>query len=115
MDASVHGFGSLLEKGEASEIREGEREEHREQMKRRQGRKGAGRGRRHDLLLLLSPAAWTRRRRGGAGAHDHLGIEQRREEEARPQALVGGRRIWEDPEVGSECGGGGGGDKCPRF
>jgi len=49
------------------------------------------------------------------GAHDPFGIEQRREEEARPQALVGGRRIWEDPEVGSECGGGGGGDKCPRF
>ena len=37
MDASVHGVGSLLEKGEAREIREVERQEHGEQMKGRQG------------------------------------------------------------------------------
>ena len=43
------------------------------------------------------------------GAHGPFGIEQRREEEARPRALVGGRWIWEDPEVGFECGGGRGG------
>ena len=73
-------------------------------MKRRQGRKGAGRGRRHDLLLLLSPAAWTCRRRGGAGAHDPLGIEQGREEEACCERIWAGgwlqRSGWVDGSRG---------------
>ena len=69
-------------------------------------------------LLMLSRVAWTGKATGrrsvltihsGSSRGGKRRLEQRREKEARPRALVGGRWIWEDPEVGFECGGGGGG------
>ena len=67
-------------------------------------------------LLMLSRVAWTGKATGrrsvltihsGSSRGGKRRIEQRREKEARPRALVGGRWIWEDPEVVFECGGGG--------